>query len=153
MQYEKYHEFLKGYVDFLEEMAKGEGEKYSAMLSYDHKQMDKIVSRQQAMNMRLTQLEEQREQEQEVAGLGGLSFREILGRLAGPEQEAFRELSGRFERAVREIKYFNEKSIAFAQDGMKLLGVKDEVKAAPYTPTGKAKPAGVTGTSVFEAKI
>ena len=85
--------------------------------------------------------------------MGGLSFREILGRLAGPEQEAFRELSGRFERAVREIKYFNEKSIAFAQDGMKLLGVKDEVKAAPYTPTGKAKPAGVTGTSVFEAKI
>ena len=53
MQYEKFHEFLKGYVDFLEEMAKGEGEKYSAMLSYDHKQMDKIVSRQQAMNMRL----------------------------------------------------------------------------------------------------
>lgn len=153
MQMNGFHTFMEGYVSFLEEMAAGESEKYAALLSYDAKRIDRVVTGQQAMNMRLAHFEEQREQEQEAAGLGGLSFREILGRLAGPEQEAFRELSGRFERAVREIKYFNEKSIAFAQDGMKLLGVKDEVKAAPYTPTGKAKPAGVTGTSVFEAKI
>lgn len=153
MQYENFHTFLQGYVDFLEEMAKGESDKYAALLSYDHKQMDKVVSQQQAMNMRLGQLEEQREKEQEAAGLGGLSFQEILERLTGAEQEAFRELSGRFERAIREIKYFNGKSVAFAQDGMKLLGVKDEIKTAPYTPTGKSKPAGVTGASVFEAKI
>lgn len=153
MQYETFHSFLQGYVNFLEEMAKGEEEKYAALLSYDPKQMDKLVSRQQAMNMRLGQLEEQREKEQEAAGLGGLSFREILERLGGAEQEAFRELSGRFERALLEIKYFNEKSLAFAQDGMKMLGVKGEAEAAPYTPTGKAKPAGVTGASVFEAKI
>ena len=36
---------------------------------------------------------------------------------------------------------------------MNLLGVKYEVMDAPYNPTGKAKPAGVTGASVFEAKI
>lgn len=153
MQYEKFQTFLQSYVDFLEEMARGEGDKYAAMLTYDHKQMDKIVSQQQAMNMRLGQLEEQREKEQEAAGLGGLSFREILDRLDGAERESFRELSGRFERAILEIKYFNEKSLAFARDGMKLLGVKGEAEAAPYTPTGKAKPAGVTGASVFEAKI
>ena len=78
---EKFSAFMEGYVAFLEEMAQGEGEKYAALLSYEAKRVDRVVSRQQAMNMRLSQLEEQREREQEEAGLGGLSFQEILARL------------------------------------------------------------------------
>ena len=81
MQITKFRAFLEGYVNFLEEMAAGEQEKYSAVLSYDPKQMDKVVSRQQAMNMRLNQLEEQREKEQEEAGIAALTFQEILDRL------------------------------------------------------------------------
>ena len=57
MQITKFRAFMEGYVSFLEEMAAGEQEKYAAILSYDPKRMDKVVSRQQAINMRLTQLE------------------------------------------------------------------------------------------------
>lgn len=152
MQYEKFHEFLKGYVDFLEEMAKGESEKYSAMLSYDHKQMDKIVSRQQAMNMRLTQLEEQREQEQEAAGLAGLAFSEILEHLEPPQREPMQELFRRFETAIHEIKYYNSKSISFAKEGMQMLGMTEGTKA-PYTPKGQQRPGSAQGSSLFEAKV
>lgn len=102
---EKFSAFMEGYVAFLEEMAQGEGEKYAALLSYEAKRVDRVVSRQQAMNMRLSQLEEQREREQEEAGLGGLSFQEILARLDKTEQGRLPELFPRFSRAVEEIKY------------------------------------------------
>ena len=74
MKIKQFSAFLVTYVDFLEEMAQGEREKYSALISYEPKQVDRVVSRQQAMNMRLTQLEEQREKEQAAAGLEGLTF-------------------------------------------------------------------------------
>ena len=145
---EKFSAFMEGYVAFLEEMAQGEGEKYAALLSYEAKR----VSRQQAMNMRLSQLEEQREREQEEAGLGGLSFQEILARLDKTEQGRLPELFPRFSRAVEEIKYFNGKSMAFAKEGLQMTGMKDG-PAAPYTPAGRIRPEGAQGASLFEAKI
>lgn len=152
MSIAKFSAFMEGYVDFLEEMAQGEGEKYAALLSYDHKRVDKVVSRQQAMNMRLTQLEEQREREQEEAGLGGLTFQEILARLDKSQQGKLPELFPRFTRAVGEIKYFNGKSMAFAKEGLQMTGMT-ESPAPPYTPAGKTRPEGAQGVSLFEAKI
>ncbi len=149
---EKFSAFMEGYVAFLEEMAQGEGEKYAALLSYEAKRVDRVVSRQQAMNMRLSQLEEQREREQEEAGLGGLSFQEILARLDKTEQGRLPELFPRFSRAVEEIKYFNGKSMAFAKEGLQMTGMKDG-PAAPYPPAGRIRPEGAQGASLFEAKI
>lgn len=144
--------FMETYVTFLEEMAQGEGEKYSALISYDPKRVDRVVSRQQAMNMRLTQLEEQREKEQEAAGFGGMSFQEILDRLSGPEKEALQGIFSRFTRAVGEIKYFNGKSVSFAKEGLHQMGLGEET-AAPYTPKGKSPGEGVRGSSIFETQI
>lgn len=143
---------MEGYVGFLEEMAAGEAEKYGAILSYDPKRMDKVVARQQAMNMQLAQLEEQREKEQQEAGIEALTFQEITDQLEGAEKEAFQSIAARFEKAVREIKYFNEKSMTFVQDGLKIMGADKEAPKAPYTHSGKANPEAM-GSSLFEAKI
>ena len=153
MQITKFRAFMEGYVSFLEEMAAGEQEKYAAILSYDPKRMDKVVSRQQAMNMRLTQLEEQREKEQEAAGIAGLTFQQIQDRLEGAEKEGFESLARRFQKAVDEIKYFNERSMTFVQDGMKMLGMDKETPKTPYTHSGKAGGEGLQGSSLFEAKV
>lgn len=152
MEIKRFRTFMGVYVDFLEEMAAGEQDKYAAILSYDPKRMDKVVARQQAMNMRLAQLEEQREREQEEAGIAALSFQEIIDRLQGREKEDFEALAGRFYKAVREIKYFNEKSMAFVQDGLKMVGANAETPKAPYTHSGKSGP-DVSGSSLFEAQI
>lgn len=153
MAIKKFQTFMEGYVDFLEEMAAGEAEKYAAVLSYDPKRMDKVVARQQAMNMRLTQLEEQREKEQQEAGIEALTFQQIIDQLEGAEKEAFINIADRFQKAVREIKYFNEKSMTFVQDGLKMVGGDKETPRAPYTHSGKMGPDAITGTSLFEAKI
>ena len=111
-----------------------------------------MVSRQQAMNMRLTQLEEQREKEQEAAGFGGLTFSQILARLDKADQGELPEQFRRFGKAVDEIKYFNEKSIAFVKEGMRLMGMPEEgAPVAPYTHGGRQRPE--SGGSIFEAKI
>ena len=143
---------MEGYVGFLEEMAAGEADKYAAVLSYDPKRMDKVVARQQAMNMRLTQLEEQREREQEAAGIADLSFQEIIDRLEGKPKEEFEDLAHRFYKAVREIKYFNEKSMSFVQDGLKMIGAAQDTPKAPYNHSGKSDSDG-SGISLFEAQI
>lgn len=142
---------MEGYVSFLEEMAAGEQDKYAAILSYDPKRMDKVVARQQAMNMRLAQLEEQREKEQEAAGIAALSFQEIIDRLQGQEKQSFEELANRFYKAVREIKYFNEKSMSFVRDGLKAAGAAQETPKAPYDHSGKS--GDRAGASIFEAQI
>ena len=68
LQVKNFQAFLKSYVEFLEEVAAGESEKHAAILSYDAKRLDKANSNQQALNMRLAKMEEQREAEQEKAG-------------------------------------------------------------------------------------
>lgn len=152
MQINHFRTFMEGYVSFLEEMATGEGEKYAALISYDAKRIDRIVTGQQAMNMRLNHFEEQREQEQEAAGLEGLSFEEILERLEPSQREPMQELFRRFSTAIYEIKYYNSKSISFAKEGIKMLGMTEGTKA-PYTPKGQQRPGGMQNASLFEAKV
>lgn len=152
MEIKRFQTFMEGYVQFLEEMAAGEADKYAAILSYDPKRMDKVVARQQAMNMRLGQLEEQREKEQEAAGIGGLSFQQIIDRLEGKPKEDFQQLADRFFKAVREIKYFNEKSMSFVQDGLKMMGADQQAPKAPYNHSGKSDPNG-SGVSLFDSQI
>lgn len=152
MDAKRYAIFLETYVKFLEEMAEGEQEKYSALLTYEPKKIDRVVSRQQAMNMRLTQLEEQREKEQAAAGFDGLTFSEILARVDKKDQGSLPELFRRFGKAVDQIKYFNEKSISFVKEGMKLMGMQEEsTPIAPYTHNGHQRPEG--GISLFDANI
>lgn len=152
MQTERYRVFMESYVQFLEELAGGEGEKYAAMLSYDPKRIDRAVSSQQAMNMRLAQMEEQRELEQKQAGLEGLTFRQILSSLPEQEREPFHNLFRRFEQAINDIKYYNKKSIAFAQEGLHLLGADQDIPSVTYGADGK-RPEGAPGASIFEAKV
>ena len=152
MQMDHFRTFMEGYVSFLEEMAAGESEKYAALISYDAKRIDRIVTGQQAMNMRLSHFEEQREQEQEALGFAGLAFAEILDRLEPPQREPMQELFRRFEMAIYDIKYYNSKSLSFAKEGMQMLGITEGTKA-PYTPKGRQSPGAAQSASLFEAKV
>lgn len=153
MQTKNFKVFLESYVNFLEEVAAGEGEKHAALLSYDSKRIDRATSNQQAMNMRLAQMEQQREAEQDQIGWGGLTFHEILERVDKSEQADFVALFERFARAVSDIKYFNGKSIVFAQEGLKVLGVTEEkARSASYGADGK-RAEDVSGPALFETKV
>lgn len=153
MQIEEYRAFMERYVEFMEELSESSSEKYAALISYDAKKADHAVSQQQAMNMRLTQLEAQREAEQKKVGFDGLTFHQIIERLDGEQQEQFRKLFRRLESAINNTKYFNGKSMAFAQEGLHMLGaVATAGQAGTYGANGK-RPDGVSGIGLFEKKI
>ena len=77
---------------------------------------------------------------------------QILARLDKADQGELPEQFRRFGKAVDEIKYFNEKSIAFVKEGMRLMGMPEEgAPVAPYTHGGRQRPE--SGGSIFEAKI
>ena len=60
LQLDAYYDFMKNYAEMMEEIAAGESEKYAAVLSYDHKKMDKAVSNQQINNIRIAKMEDLR---------------------------------------------------------------------------------------------
>lgn len=152
MQLNTYRVFLEDYTRFLEKMAGDEKEKYAAIISYDVKRINRVVSNQQAQNMHLEKMEQQREEEQNKAGLAGLNFQQIVERLEGEQREEFEKLFRRFEQALYDIKYFNGKSMSFAQEGLQLLGVDGETSAAPYDANGKHR-EGTQNVPLFETKI
>lgn len=153
LQLNAYYDFMKSYAEMMEEIAAGESEKYAAVLSYDHKKMDKAVSNQQVNNIRIAKMEEERLQEQQKAGFDGLTFAEILEKLNEDDKQRFSELFSRIKNAVYDIKYFNSKSLAFAQDGLKIIGNanKAQTKVTSYGKDGKF--TDVRAASVFEKKI
>ena len=153
MQLDAYYDFMKNYAEMMEEIAAGESEKYAAVLSYDHKKMDKAVSNQQINNIRIAKMEEERDAEQEKAGFAGLTFSEILEKLDEGDKERFSQLFDRIKNAIYDIKYFNSKSLAFAQDGLKIIGSanKAQTKVTSYGKNGKFTDA--RSASIFEKKI
>lgn len=143
--------FMQQYVEFLEQAAAGEDEKYTSLLSYDAKRMDHAIASQQAVNMRLARMEAQREEEQRDAGVEGLTFAEILNEVQGEERELLTALFVRFRKAVDDIKYFNAKSIAFAREGLRITHANERGSNA-YEASGR-KSQTPYGTSMFEAEV
>ena len=144
-------EFMQQYVEFLEEAAAGEDEKYASLLSYDAKRVNHAITNQQAVNMRLARMEAQREEEQRSAGLEGLTFAQILDEVQGEEHELLAALFVRFRKAVDDIKYFNAKSVAFAREGLRITHANEQGNSAYEASGHKSKTP--YGTSMFETEV
>ncbi|MDK2812946.1 MAG: hypothetical protein PWQ08_201 [Clostridiales bacterium] len=144
-------EFMQQYVEFLEEAAAGEDEKYASLLSYDAKRVNHAIANQQAVNMRLARMEAQREEEQRSAGLEGLTFAQILDEVQGEEHELLAALFVRFRKAVDDIKYFNAKSVAFAREGLRITHANEQGNSAYEASGHKSKTP--YGTSMFETEV
>ena len=149
----EFRALMEEYIAFLEESVGREKEKYAALVSYDPKRTDKVVAEQQAANMRLAQLEERREETQRQAGWEGLTFRQILERTDGAEKDTLTGLFERFENAVKEIRFYNSRSLSFANDGLRILGAAGVgQQTGTYDAAGRQRD-GVKGASLFETEV
>ena len=149
----EFRTLMEEYIAFLEESVEREKEKYAALVSYDPKRTDKVVAEQQAANMRLAQLEERREEARRQAGWEGLTFRQILERTDGAEKDTLTGLFERFENAVNEIRFYNSRSLSFANDGLRILGAAGVgQQTGTYDAAGRQRD-GVKGASLFETEV
>lgn len=127
------------YTEFLEETAEKEKEKLSALLSDDLKRIEHCLNEHQFTIKKTERFEQEREELQKKLGIGGLTFKEIMGRcIDAEEKELLGKLYTRFVTAVDNVKHANKTSLQIAQMNLKIF---EEIM-----------PSGVTDAKCYDVK-
>ncbi len=134
----EYFAFMGEYSTFLQKMLQDEQNKLSALQSKELANIEQSIVVSQANAKKLENYEAKRLTLQSKAGYGELTFREILDRQENEESRVLRPIYDSFERNVREIRFFNNKSMAVAKDNMQSI---NPAAVLPNTTTGE-KPKG-----------
>lgn len=147
-------QLLDEYASYLEETGRMEAQKRDALLSNQLEKIQRTLQQQQAVVMQLGNLEKRRAELQQACGFGGLSFRQILAKLPEEEQPHAEAILKRFEAAVQEIRFNNDKAMDIAQDKIKIISqiIPEEIsEGEAYAPPSvkAAKPA----VKMLEKKI
>ncbi len=114
----EYVGFLHTYMDFLDKMLQDEGEKLKAIQSRELPRIERSIAVSQANAKQLDNYEQRRMELQTDAGFGGMTFRQLIEKAPADEKGALQTLYARFEQAVQEIKFNNDKSMAVARDNL-----------------------------------
>lgn len=154
LPFEEYRAFLEHYASFLEEMSAQAQEMHGALASFNGEQLTKAMSGVQSHIMQLKNLEARRVELQREAGYDGLTFARLLEERPAGERPALKALCRRIEMCVENIRYFNEKSQAFAKEGLASVQVAGQVTEGRnlYAPPVRGKEKRVTDApAAFEA--
>ncbi len=151
-QAREYIEFIEGYADFLEKAAQCEKEKYAALLSYDRTRTEKVVSEQQVMNMKISELEERRSALQQRMGCSLLTSSQIAKMLETDDRSRLEDALKKFESNINTIKYFNRKSLLFVNEGLGMLNAGIEKQSITYGSDGR-RPDDSLHSPLFEKEI
>lgn len=116
--YDNFVTFMREYTDFLGRMRQDEADKLEAVASRELEKIEHSIAVSQANAKRLDNYETRRVATQDAAGFGGFTFRQLIAKAPGAEQDALWDLFSRFERNVSEIRFYNEKSMSIARDNM-----------------------------------
>lgn len=155
LPFEEYRAFLEHYASFLEEMSAQAQRLHGALASFNGDQLTKAMSGMQSHIMQLKNLEARRGEMQRGAGYDGLTFAQMIAQRPEEEQAALKTLCRRIEMSVENIRYANEKSQAFAREGLASVQVAGQVTEAKnlYAPPVHGKDKRVTDApAAFEAK-
>ena len=152
---EEYRAFLEHYASFLEEMSTQAQAMHSALASFHGDQLTKAMSGLQSHIMQLKNLEARRMELQRAAGYDGLTFAQMIEQRPEEERPELKALCRRIEMCVENIRYFNEKSQAFAKEGLASVQVTGQVTEGRnlYAPPVHGKGKRLTDApAAFEAK-
>lgn len=113
-----FYTFMEEYTDFLERMRKDEQERLSALESRNLQRIESTIAVSQANAKQLENYELKRNSVQQNAGLGGLSFKDVVKAVPADAQRGYSVLFDRFARHVSDIRFLNNKCMSVAKDGM-----------------------------------
>lgn len=148
--------FVEEYTQFLEHMTVDESEKLSALGSRDLERIERSIAVSQANAKRLENYELKRIDQQARAGYGGLTFPQLVEKADPAEQGRLRQLFGRFERSVKEIRFRNDKSMAVAKDNMMSVdpeAVLPGAGAKAQNPYARFKEEEAAANNILEKKV
>lgn len=151
---QQYVRFMSGYAGYFEGLAGEEKEKLDALLSNDLKRIEQSIAQQQAVEKKMSQLEELRESLQKEAGFEGMTCQQILPLLDGEDKAELEWAYKRLSDAVAAVKFYNQKSMSVCKQNLQLIGSEAVDPAGPstYSPTQKVG-EGYAGAKLFDKKI
>lgn len=119
--WQDFGEFMRDYVDFLEEMANDEGRKLEALSRNDLPQIEHNIVVSLANAKKLENYEHKRLALMESVGMTGKTFGEMLDLAPDEDKASLTGLFNRFEHGVSEIKFRNDKSMDVAHDNLVIM--------------------------------
>lgn len=156
-EYQEFVELMVDYTAFLGQMVRDENEKLVALSSRELPRIEHSISVSQANAKQLANFEAKRAAAQEKAGYSGLSFRQLIEQAPQGEQEKLWQLFTRFEGNVAEIRFFNDKSMAVARDGMIEVDPASVLPglsgARPNNPYEKIREEQHEQSNILETKV
>lgn len=125
-------EFLKEYADFFEEVLVDEKEKWKNFTTFDLNKINESISKQQANELRISNIENRRIELQKVLGYENMTFKEIIETF--DDKKEVNELYRRISTTVHDIQFFNQKAMDLAKGQLALFetATKDN---STYTKT------------------
>lgn len=153
---QEFKNFMEDYTCFLEDMADDENEKLDALNSWNLERIERSIAVSQANAKKLDNCEAKRISLQEDIGFAGMTFKDIIGQSAPADQGRLRQLFERFESAIAEIRFHNDKSMAVARDHMLQVNpdaVLPTGKGAPANPYSQIRDKENKASSILEKKI
>ena len=154
---EEFVGFMEEYVVFIEHMIDDESEKLAALNQRDITKIEHNIVVSLANAKKLENLENKRTQLMEQAGFGGLTFSEVIDRAPDEDKGPLRVLFTRFEDAVNEIRFRNNKAMTVARDNLAELDPEaaraaQNMERQPNSQYGKA--VGTAGQgNLLEQKV
>lgn len=148
--------FLKEYNVYLTEVLDAQNEKLEALLSHEVDLIEKSAVQQQAMTLKMQNLEENRAKLQQDAGWAGLTFRQIEEAAPADLQPGFRQCRGEMDRLLEQIQFLNSKAMHLVETNLKVIDLSQppqgRAETQGYTEDGKQRET-TDQASLLDSKI
>lgn len=130
----KMKQFLEEYLKTFEAILKDEQEKLRNFVSFDLEKINSSIAKQQANEMRITNIEKKRIDAQKKLGYDGMTFKQIIDTF--DEKAEMNSLYDKINHVVNEVRFYNQKAMDIAKGQLNLYEiVKDDV--GTYTKDSK----------------
>lgn len=145
---------MQEYTVFLEDAARQEKEKLSALLSGDLPQIEQVITAEQALEKQINGYEKSRLSLLEKMGCPNTTFREFLLTLPEEQKSAMNKIYSRMQQATETIKYYNEKSLDYVKGNLKKIHLMEQSAGseAGYSPENR-NPDGWDDKNLFTKKV
>lgn len=130
----KMKQFLEEYLKTFESILKDEQEKLRNFVSFDLEKINSSISKQQANEMRIANIEKKRMDVQRQLGYAGMTFKQIIDTYE--DKNEMNNLYDKINHVVNEVRFYNQKAMDIAKGQLNLYEiVKDD--AGTYTKDNK----------------
>ena len=146
MEYKDYLDFLSGLCGQLDQLARVEGDKISAVRGYDLAALDECMKQEQAMALSLRGSEQKRDRMLSQLGLAGVSLRDLPKRCPPEYADETSQMVERLLRAYQILQSVHEPARSLLERQLHLVegqlreqGVEPSVDTS-YQPTPGQRP-------------